>query len=73
MAGPAAGVRAVAGGGSGIGAIPRTWDRVLTALLALADTIGDLDWVASIDSTIVRMHQHSAGVRHASVAGYESC
>ncbi len=37
-----------------------TWDRVLTALLALADTTGDLDWM-SIDSTIVRAHQHAAG------------
>ncbi|MEU7768071.1 transposase [Nocardia sp. NPDC049190] len=46
-----------------------TWDRVLTALLALADTTGDLDWVASIDSTIVRVHQHGAGDRHDSVSG----
>ncbi|MGV9540188.1 transposase [Nocardia beijingensis] len=38
-----------------------TWDRVLTALLALADTTGDLDWVASIDSTIVRVHQARRG------------
>lgn len=42
-----------------------TWDRVLTALLALADTSGDLDWVVSIDSTIVRAHQHAAGARPA--------
>ncbi|MGW4774837.1 hypothetical protein ACWEO2_43275 [Nocardia sp. NPDC004278] len=26
-----------------------TWDRVLTALVALADSTGDLDWVVSID------------------------
>ncbi len=42
-----------------------TWDRVLTALLALAGTSGDLDWVVSIDSTIVRAHQHAAGARAA--------
>lgn len=42
-----------------------TWDRVLTALLALADASGDLDWVVSIDSTIVRAHQHAAGARAA--------
>ena len=42
-------------------AIDGTWDRVLTALLALADTTGDLDWVVAIDSTIVRAHQHAAG------------
>jgi transposase len=46
-----------------------TGDRVLTALLALADTTGDLDWVASIDSTIVRVHQHGAGARRESVSG----
>src|ERR1700716_2313047 len=34
-----------------------TWDKVLTALTALADVTGNLDWVASIDSTIVRVHQ----------------
>lgn len=46
-----------------------TWDRVLTAVIALADTTGDLDWVVSVDSTIVRAHQHSAGARADSVTG----
>ncbi|MGW4126328.1 IS5 family transposase [Nocardia sp. NPDC004711] len=46
-----------------------TWDRVLTALVALADTTGDLDWVVSIDSTIVRVHQHAAGAGADSVSG----
>jgi transposase len=40
-----------------------TWDRVLTALPALADTTGNLDWVVSIDSTVVRAHQHASGAR----------
>jgi transposase len=38
-----------------------TWEKVFTALLAQADTEGDLDWVVSVDSTIVRAHQHAAG------------
>ncbi|WP_433724420.1 hypothetical protein ACQP0C_27260 [Nocardia sp. CA-129566] len=46
-----------------------TWDRVLTALVALADTTGDLDWITSIDSTIVRAHQHAAGARNDAVTG----
>ncbi|WP_067523299.1 transposase [Nocardia uniformis] len=46
-----------------------TWDRMLTALLALADTTGDMDWVVSIDSTIVRAHQHAAGGAADSVSG----
>ena len=40
-----------------------TWDRVLTALQAQADAAGSLDWNVSIDSTIVRAHQHSATAR----------
>jgi transposase len=37
-----------------------TWDRVLTGLLSEADAAGDLDWAASVDSTIARVHQHGA-------------
>ncbi|KWT63529.1 transposase [Streptomyces albus subsp. albus] len=40
-----------------------TWEKVFTALLAQADTGGDLDWVVAVDSTIVRAHQHAAGAR----------
>ncbi|MGE9697857.1 MULTISPECIES: IS5 family transposase [unclassified Streptomyces] len=40
-----------------------TWEKVFTALLAQADAEGDLDWVVSVDSTIVRAHQHAAGAR----------
>jgi transposase len=36
-----------------------TWDRIFTALLAEADTAGDIDWAVSIDSTINRAHQHA--------------
>jgi len=37
-----------------------TWDRVLIALAAMADAGGDLDWAVSVDSTVVRVHQHGA-------------
>ncbi len=40
-----------------------TWEKVFTALLAQADAEGDLDWIVSVDSTIVRAHQHAAGAR----------
>ncbi len=46
-----------------------TWDRVMIALLALADATGDLDWVAGVDSTVVRVHQHGAGARRDAVSG----
>jgi transposase len=36
------------------------WARVLEQVQSLAHQAGDLDWVASIDSTIVRVHQHGA-------------
>ncbi|WP_201274531.1 transposase [Mycolicibacterium sp. CH28] len=36
-----------------------TWDGVLIALLAMADTTGRLDWTVSIDATINRAHQHA--------------
>ena len=37
-----------------------TWDRVLTQVLTDADAAGDLDWAVSVsvDSTVVRAHQH---------------
>jgi transposase len=37
-----------------------TWDRILTRLQAGSDAAGDLDWNVSVDSTIVRVHQHGA-------------
>jgi transposase len=40
-----------------------TWQNVLTAVQARADELGDVDWVASIDSTIARVHQHGANTR----------
>ena len=36
------------------------WARVLEKTQSLAQQAGDLNWVASIDSTIVRVHQHGA-------------
>jgi transposase len=37
-----------------------TWTKVLERVQTRAETLGDLDWIASIDSTIVRVHQHGA-------------
>ncbi len=36
------------------------WANLLERVQSLALQHGDLDWVASIDSTIVRVHQHGA-------------
>ncbi|MFF2216125.1 IS5 family transposase [Streptomyces antibioticus] len=40
-----------------------TWERVLAAVLAGADADDDLGWTVSVDSTVCRAHQHSAGAR----------
>ena len=36
------------------------WGQELERTQSMAQAAGELDWVASIDSTIVRTHQHSA-------------
>ena len=46
-----------------------TWARVLGELQGLADAAGELDWVVSVDSSIVRAHQHAAGARHGHTGG----
>lgn len=40
-----------------------TFDRMLQAAQAKADAAGDIDRLVSVDSTIVRAHQHAAGAR----------
>ncbi|WP_418082122.1 IS5 family transposase [Streptomyces globisporus] len=41
-----------------------TWERLLHQLQAAADAAGQIDWDISVDSTIVRAHQHAAGARN---------
>jgi transposase len=41
-----------------------TWDRLLAIVQSDADAAGDLVWEVSVDSSVVRAHQHSAGARH---------
>ena len=45
-----------------------TWERLLRAAQGRADADGQLDWLVSADSSLVRAHQHAAGAR-ASVTG----
>lgn len=40
-----------------------TFDRMLRAAQAKADATGDIEWLVSVDSTVVRAHQHAAGAR----------
>jgi transposase len=38
-----------------------TYQRIFERVLELQDQAGKLDWLLSVDSTIVRAHQHAAG------------
>ncbi|MEU8459165.1 IS5 family transposase [Streptomyces griseoaurantiacus] len=42
-------------------ALDGTFERMLKAAQARADAAGDIDWLVSVDSTVVRAHQHAAG------------
>ncbi|MGW1594940.1 IS5 family transposase [Streptomyces sp. NPDC002343] len=44
-----------------------TWERLLQQVQAAADATGEIDWDISVDSTIVRAHQHAAGARRPAV------
>jgi transposase len=37
-----------------------TWDRLLAVIQADADAAGQLNWDVSVDSSVIRAHQHSA-------------
>lgn len=56
------------------------WDQVLMALQAEADARGEVDWNLHVerrrspdfvDATVIRAHQHAAGVRRDGVVGDE--
>jgi len=40
-----------------------TWDRILDEVVVRDDAVGAVEWVLSVDSTVVRAHQHAAGAR----------
>ncbi len=40
-----------------------TWDRLLAHAQTASDAAGEVVWEVSIDSTVVRAHQHAAGAR----------
>ncbi|MGW8330365.1 IS5 family transposase [Streptomyces sp. NPDC055897] len=40
-----------------------TWERLVQQVQAAADADGEIDWDISVDSTVMRAHQHAAGAR----------
>ncbi|MCD2114083.1 IS5 family transposase [Rhodococcus rhodochrous] len=48
-----------------------TWAHVLTRLQTIADAADQIGWDVSVDSTIMRAHQHAAGARREGQAQVE--
>ncbi|SCF81334.1 Transposase [Streptomyces sp. Ncost-T10-10d] len=44
-------------------ALDGTWERVFIVLMAQDDADEDLTWAVSVDSTVVRAHQHAAAAQ----------
>jgi transposase len=42
-------------------AVDGTWEKIFATVLAAADAVDDSGWTVSVDSTVVRAHQHVAG------------
>ena len=40
-----------------------TWDRLLAHAQTKSDAVGEVEWEVSLDSSVVRAHQHAAGAR----------
>lgn len=40
-----------------------TWEKILDEAVVKDDAVGEVEWIISVDSTVVRAHQHAAGAR----------
>lgn len=49
-----------------------TWGKILDGLRAGCDEAEGEDWTVSVDSAVVRAHQHAAGARHRPSADFPS-
>jgi transposase len=49
-----------------------TWDKIFDRVIVKDDAVSDLEWIISVDSSMVRAHQHSAGARKKGDAAMES-
>ena len=45
-----------------------TWARVLRRVQQCSDAVATIDWEVSVDSTVIRAHQHAAGAPKKGVA-----
>lgn len=51
-------------------ALDGTWQRIAERLRLDADLDEGDDWTVSLDSSVIRAHQHAAGARHQSPADH---
>src|SRR3954467_8223490 len=49
-----------------------TWEKILAEAIVKDDAVGEVEWILSVDSTVVRAHQHAAGARKKGAAGPRS-
>jgi transposase len=40
-----------------------TWERLLSHVQTKSDAVGEVEWLVSVDATVVRAHQHASGAR----------
>ena len=40
-----------------------TWERLLAHAQTQSDSLGEVAWEVSVDTTVARAHQHAAGAR----------
>src|SRR5262249_12085358 len=40
-----------------------TWQKILDHVIVKDDSVGEVEWIISVDSSVVRAHQHAAGAR----------
>ena len=40
-----------------------TWERLLSHVQTKSDAVGEVEWLVSVDTTVVRAHQHASGAR----------
>jgi transposase len=46
-----------------------TWDRLLAHAQTKSDAVGEVEWVVSVDASVIRAHQHAAGARRRPARG----
>lgn len=40
-----------------------TWPKILDKVILKDDAVGEVEWIISVDSSVIRAHQHAAGAR----------